>query len=139
MSSKRQSTLATNLLARPGSAPARSTAIEDLPRSVKAPVAVAEPPAPPPAPEPPPAPQPVAETKPAAEPEPARPAGKGIKQATVGTTVYLLPDEAFRIKRVALDLRISLHDLILDGLDAVLAKQGERPISRYSPPKTRKK
>ena len=43
--------------------------------------------------------------------------GGGIKAATVGTTVYLLPREHKRIRRLALDLDIpSVHELLLTGL-----------------------
>lgn len=152
MASKRTSTLAPNLntlFAKPGAAQARTTEIEDLPRSVEAPAEVVvedrpkpEPEPPPPAPETKPEPvaeakvEPVAETKPAAYSE--QKPGKGIKAKTEGTTLYLLPDEAQRMRRLALDQRISLHDLILDGLDAILAKHGQRPINRYSKPRPKK-
>ena len=59
-------------------------------------------------------------------------AGKtGIKAATRSTTLYLLPDELRRLRRLAVDLDVSLHDLVLRGLDKVLAEHGERPLARY--------
>ena len=61
-------------------------------------------------------------------------AGKGetIKSSTVGTTLYLLPDESWRLKEVAIRLRTSVHELLLDALDSYLATHGEAPIERYS-------
>jgi DNA (cytosine-5)-methyltransferase 1 len=60
-----------------------------------------------------------------------KPIRPGIKGATRSTTIYLLPDELRRLKRLALDLDISLHDLLLRGLDRVLAEAGQRPLTRY--------
>jgi hypothetical protein len=117
----RPSAVASGLLARPGAAPARSTPVEDLPRP--APAANA--------------PHAVAPSLPAS-PTPAGAAG-GIKAATVGTTVYLLPGEHKRVKRLALDLDVpSVHELILMGLDRLLADRGQEPLERYSPPRPKK-
>ena len=112
-SRKRQPTVALNLLARPGGAPARTTPVEDLPRSAPSTEAMAAGPGP-------------------------RAAG-GIKQATVGTTLYLLPREHKRVRRLALDLEVSsVHELILLGLDRLLAEHGLPPVERYSPPRPKK-
>lgn len=63
----------------------------------------------------------------------------GIKKVTVGTTLYLLPGEHKRVRRLALDLDVpSVHELILLGLDRLLADHGQPPIQRYSPPRPRK-
>lgn len=57
----------------------------------------------------------------------------------MGTTVYLLPSEHKRVRRLALDLDVpSVHELLLLGLDRLLAEQGQLPIQRYSPPRPRK-
>ena len=116
MERKRASVVASGLLAKPGAAPARATPIEDLPRSglaaAPASAANAQPPAPPPT--------------------------GGIKAATVGTTVYLLPDEHKRVRRLALDLDVSVHELLLLGLDRLLTERGEAPVRRYSEPRRRK-
>lgn len=112
---KRASTVAMNLLARPGNAPARSTAVEDLPR-------------------------PKTEMVPLAlSPEPTSKRAVGIKAATVGTTVYLIPAEHKRVRRLALDLDVpSVHELLLLGLDRLLEERGEPPIKRYSQPRPKK-
>jgi hypothetical protein len=113
MADKRASVLASGLLARPGNAPVRTTPVEDLPRP------------------------PARASTPAVDPQ--EKAGGGIKAATIGTTVYLLPREHKRVRRLALDLDVpSVHELLLTGLDRLLAEQGEPPIERYSPPRPRK-
>jgi hypothetical protein len=118
MAAKRPSVVAPGLLARPGAAPARTTPVEDLPRPV-------------------PAPSPDTPAT-AASGTPGR-TGSGIKAATVGTTVYLLPREHKRVRRLALDLDVpSVHELLLTGLDRLLVERGEPPIERYSPPRPRK-
>lgn len=74
-------------------------------------------------------------------PRPLVPAAghSGIKEATIGTTVYLLPRQHKRIKQLALDLDVSsVHELLLMGLDRLLAQRGEPPIERYSPPRPKK-
>jgi hypothetical protein len=110
---RRPSAVAVGLLARPGAAPARSTPVEDLPRAGGS--------------EAPPI------------PEAVRSAG-GIKAATIGTTVYLLPGEHKRVRRLALDLDVpSVHELLLLGLDRLLAEQGQEAIERYSPPRPKKR
>ena len=115
MERKRPAVMAAGLLARPGGAPARTTPVEDLPR-----------PALPPRTE---------------EPKTTSPlqGGNGIKAATVGTTVYLLPTEHKRVRQLALDADVpSVHELLLLGLDQLLAERGEPPIKRYSQPRPRK-
>ena len=109
MATTRKPSLAPGLLAKPGSAPARSAAIEDLPRASAQTVAVSE--------------------------------SGGLKASTVGTTLYLLPSESKRLRRLAIDLDLSLHEMMLNGLDRLLAENGEHPVRRYVPasPKKEKK
>jgi hypothetical protein len=116
MASKRPSVVASGLLARPGAAPTRTTPVEDLPR--------------------PPSPA-AANTTPATL---LTTKGKGgIKSATIGTTIYLLPSEHKRIRRLVLDFDVpSVHELLLMGLDRLLAERGEPPVRRYAPPRPRK-
>lgn len=56
---------------------------------------------------------------------------RGLKASTVGTTVYLIPDESWRVKQLAVRLRTSVHQIILSGLDRILAEHGQPPIRRY--------
>ena len=121
---RRPSVVAGNLLARPGAAPARSVHVEDFPRAVPD----AQPNAP--------APSAQLAPDPAAQSE--RLPG-GIKAATIGTTLYLLPAEHKRVRRLALDMDVpTVHELLLLGLDRLLAEQGEPPIIRYSEPRPKK-
>jgi hypothetical protein len=120
VSKPRAPAVASGLLARPGGAPARTTPLEDLPRP---PATTAN------------------NVRPlASDPPPVgTPTTGGIKAATIGTTVYLLPEEHKRVKRLALDLDVpSVHELILMGLDQLLEGQGQRALTRYSPPRPRK-
>ncbi len=121
---QRPSVVADNLLARPGAAPARSVPVEDFPRAV--PDAQANAPAPSASPDP----EPVTQSE--------RAPG-GIKAATIGTTLYLLPAEHKRVRRLALDMDVpTVHELLLLGLDKLLAEQGELPVERYSLPRPKK-
>jgi hypothetical protein len=118
MPSKRPAVVASGLLARPGAAPARTTPVEDLPR--------------------PASPSPTT-AAPAPEPPAEQGRGGGIKSATIGTTVYLLPREHKRVRRLALDMDVpSVHELLLMGLDRLLAERGEPAIERYSPPRPKR-
>lgn len=122
---KRPSSVAANLLARPGGAPLRSVPVEDFPRSAS----FKQPETPPALPVMPSAPAITSTEKPAG----------GIKAATIGTTVYLLPSEHKRVRRLALDLDVpSVHELLLLGLDRLLAERGDPPLARYSPPRAKK-
>jgi len=75
-------------------------------------------------------------------PEPATQSERapgGIKAATIGTTLYLLPAEHKRVRRLALDMDVpTVHELLLLGLDRLLAEQGEPPVERYSLPRPKK-
>jgi hypothetical protein len=109
MSTKRKPVVAIGLLAKPGAAPTRSAPIEDLPRASER------------------------------SDTPPLPVGTaGLKASTIGTTLYLLPDESKRLKRLALDLDISLHELMLTGLDRLLSEHGQPPVRRYLPALPRK-
>ena len=81
---------------------------------------------------------PPVEDLPRAGAQPASAETGGLKAATVGTTLYLLPQESKRLKRPALDLDLSLHELMLTGLDRVLAEHGQPPVRRYVPAVPRK-
>jgi DNA (cytosine-5)-methyltransferase 1 len=62
------------------------------------------------------------------------PTKSGIKSRTIGTTLYLLPHESRRIRQLAAELDLSVHELMLVGLDRMLAQNGQRPLERYSTP-----
>ena len=65
--------------------------------------------------------------------------GGGIKAATIGTTVYLLPVEHKRVKQLALDMDVpSVHELLLLGLDNLMKARGLAPLTRYAQPRAKK-
>ena len=120
----RPSVVAVNLLARPGAAPSRSVPVEDFPRPTLTSQGGT--------------PSAASPSEPAAAARGDRVPG-GIKAATIGTTVYFLPTEHKRVRRLALDLdAASVHELLLLGLDRLLAELGEPPLIRYSPPRPKK-
>ena len=55
----------------------------------------------------------------------------GIKRSTVATTGYFLPKEMERLHAVAAEMEVKLHELMMIGLDAVLARLGKQPVRRY--------
>jgi hypothetical protein len=65
----------------------------------------------------------------AAEPVPV---GKiGLKEKAVNMSIYLLPDDHRRLRRLAVDHDTSIQTLVLDGIDAVLAQHGLPPVTRW--------
>ena len=76
-----------------------------------------------------------------ADPDPAKLEElKGIKGATVGTPLYPMPGVGKRIRRLALDLALTLHELLMRRLDRQLAENGNvrsrgtnRGIRPYTP------
>jgi hypothetical protein len=61
-----------------------------------------------------------------------------LKNSTVGTTVYLLPEESWRVKTLAVQLKVSVHELLLMGLDKLLAENNQPAIRRYEGGKERR-
>ena len=57
----------------------------------------------------------------------------GVKGATTAITVYTLPRAGERLKALARELGVPLSELLLRGVDALLAQRGEAPTERYVP------
>ena len=55
----------------------------------------------------------------------------GIKGTTVRTALYLLPDESKRLRRFALDLNVSLREVLKRGADRLPAENGQRATERF--------
>lgn len=71
----------------------------------------------------------LASERPAAQAAPIAPAAKSAREV-VRTTVYI-PAQVYDVLRaIAFDERRRVHDLLLDGLDAVLKKHGKPIIER---------
>ncbi len=69
-------------------------------------------------------------------PAPAPAGGEGIEQRTlkekaVATTLYLLPADHKRLKKLAVDRDVSLQTVMLDALDLLLARNGQVPVGRW--------
>jgi len=81
------------------------------------------------------APQPFLREQPAAAAAPAPDlpeAGKvGLKEKAVNMSIYLLPDDHRRLRRLAVDGDTSIQTLVLDGIDAVFSKHGLAPVKRW--------
>ncbi len=72
--------------------------------------------------------------EPAAPPAPSPPtpaAGQGLKDKAVATTLYLLPADHVRLRRMALERNVSFQTLMLDAIDMLLDRQGEPPVRRW--------
>lgn len=75
-------------------------------------------------------PQPPFHERPTAPPEPTDDA-RGLKEKAVATTLYLLPDDHRRLRRMAIDRDVSFQTLMLDAIDLLLAREGEEPVGRW--------
>lgn len=54
----------------------------------------------------------------------------GVKQTSVGTTAYLLPEESARVHALAADLGASVHEVLMRGLDRMFMERGLPPVRR---------
>ena len=74
---------------------------------------------------------------PASPPAPASAGAEGdeqqrtLKEKAVATTLYLLPTDHKRLKKLAVDRDGSLQTLVLDALDLLLAREGQMPVERW--------
>src|SRR3954468_1522389 len=64
------------------------------------------------------------------EPAPAPPAG-GLKDRATATTLYLMPSDHRRLRKLAIDRDVSMQTLILDAIDLLMAQAGEAPVERW--------
>ncbi|MBV8613768.1 MAG: hypothetical protein JOY66_08340 [Acetobacteraceae bacterium] len=72
---------------------------------------------------------PSASAPPPPSPDPV--AGQGLKDRAVATTLYLLPADHVRLRRMALERNVSFQTLMLDAIDMLLDRQGEPPVRRW--------
>jgi len=56
---------------------------------------------------------------------------RGLKEKAVSTTMYLLPEDHRRLRRMAIDHNVSFQTLMLDSIDLLLAREGEEPVGRW--------
>ena len=55
----------------------------------------------------------------------------GLKERAVATTLYLLPEDHRRLRRMAIDRNVSFQTLVLDALDLLLGREGELAVTRW--------
>ena len=63
----------------------------------------------------------------------------GIKGQTTALTAYVVPQAASRLKTLAAEAGIPASELLLRGVDRLLAERGEPPLERYVPQSRRTK
>lgn len=56
--------------------------------------------------------------------------GAKLKQKTIGTTAYLLPEESARVHELAAGVGVSVHELLMKGLDRMFMERGLSPVRR---------
>jgi len=76
---------------------------------------------------------------PAFHEQPSTPApiadGKHVKDKAVNMTVYLMPDDHKRLKMMAVSQDTTIQALVMDGLDVLLERNGQTPLTRWTPRK----
>lgn len=55
----------------------------------------------------------------------------GLKDKAINMSIYLLPDDHRRLRRLAADEDTSIQALVLDGIDHVLSQRGQEPVTRW--------
>lgn len=56
-----------------------------------------------------------------------------LKTKAIATTLYLLPEDHRRLRRLAADREVAAQTLLLDAIDMLFAKEGEGPVQRWEP------
>src|SRR3954453_2602866 len=67
--------------------------------------------------------------EPASPPTPAP--ASGLKERATATTLYLMPVDHRRLRKLAIDRDVSMQTLILDALDLLLTQADEPPVERW--------
>ena len=66
-------------------------------------------------------------------------ASSGVRQITdlktkpIATTLYLLPEDPRRLRRLAADREVAAQTLLLDAIDMLFMKHGQGPVQRWEP------
>jgi hypothetical protein len=58
-------------------------------------------------------------------------AALGLKEKAINMSIYLLPDDHRRLRRLAADEDTSIQALVLDGIDHVLQQRGQGRVTRW--------
>jgi hypothetical protein len=62
--------------------------------------------------------------------EPASSAG-GLKERATATTLYLMPADHRRLRKLAIDRDVSMQTLLLDAIDMLMAREGQGAVERW--------
>lgn len=54
-----------------------------------------------------------------------------LKSRASATTLYLMPADHKRLRKIALEKGVSFQTMMLDAIDMLLAKEGEPPVERW--------
>lgn len=55
----------------------------------------------------------------------------GLKERATATTLYLMPTDHRRLRKLAIDRDVSMQTLILDALDLLMEREGQGPVERW--------
>ncbi len=61
------------------------------------------------------------------------PAGPGLKENAVNMSIYILREDHRRLRMLAAAEETSIQALVMDGIDDVLRRRGQEPVSRWEP------
>jgi hypothetical protein len=64
------------------------------------------------------------------EPAPA-PSSGGLRERATATTLYLMPVDHRRLRKLAIDHDVSMQTLILDALDLLMDREGQGAVERW--------
>ncbi len=59
------------------------------------------------------------------------PTSGGLKERATATTLYLMPADHRRLRKLAIDRDVSMQTLILDAIDLLMAREGQAPVERW--------
>ena len=62
---------------------------------------------------------------------PAPASSGGLKERAAATTLYLMPADHRRLRKLAIDRDVSMQTLLLDAIDLLMAQENEAPVERW--------
>jgi hypothetical protein len=55
----------------------------------------------------------------------------GLKERAAATTLYLMPADHRRLRKLAIDRDVSMQTLLLDAIDLLMAREGQGAVERW--------
>jgi hypothetical protein len=55
----------------------------------------------------------------------------GLKERASATTLYLMPPDHRRLRKLAIDRGVSMQTLLLDAIDLLMTRESEAPVERW--------